>query len=217
MRPESRGHWPPRLADKLPAPAVRQSTCRRFASCNLSNGLKTARHPTAPQNWSARHGLIFLGGSIAVVALIVSAWLQVNRPRGVMVVNRLMPASDRKDAPWTDSSIEWLTGFKTLSPGEVWLTWSTTMPVGADPRLTIYGMRAQYAESRMAIDSRDYRYLAWAFGAVGVVLLAAGLLIPQPEARRGPAQCAQAQRPPNESRIYRADWSGRLDSLWRLA
>ncbi len=144
--------------------------------------------PYRARNWSARHGLIFLGGSIAVVALIVSAWLQVNRPRGVMVVNRLMPASDRKDAPWTDSSIEWLTGFKTLSPGEVWLTWSTTMPVGADPRLTIYGMRAQYAESRMAIDSRDYRYLAWAFGAVGVVLLAAGLLIPQPQARRGPAR-----------------------------
>lgn len=139
------------------------------------------------REWSFRHGLILFGATIAVVALIVSAWLQIRRPRGLMVVERLMPSSNGKNSPWYDD-IQPLGNFKSFPPADVWLTWATAMPVGADLRLTKYGMFAAYTETRLVTDSRDYRYFAWGIGGVGVVLLVVGLLIPERKSRRAPAR-----------------------------
>jgi len=136
----------------------------------------------APRRWGARQGLLFLGTAIALVSLIAAVGLELTRPKGLIVVERLLPPLGHPGLPLQDS-IEPMPNFKTLAPADVWLTWQITTPVGADPRASVYGSIADHNETRWVLSWRDWRSMVWITGGIGIALITASLLIPARKVR----------------------------------
>jgi hypothetical protein len=135
-----------------------------------------------PRRWGARQGLLFLGTAIALVSLIAAVGLELTRPKGLIVVERLLPPLNHPGIPLQDS-IEPMTNFQSLTPADVWLTWQITTPVGADPRASVYGSIADHSETHSVLSWRDWRFMVWIIGGIGIALITASLLIPARKVR----------------------------------
>jgi hypothetical protein len=127
--------------------------------------------------------LLFLGAAIALLSLIAAIGLEITRPKGLIIVERLVPASGNPGPPWRDS-IEPMANFKSLTPADVWLTWQITTPVGADARATVYGAIADRNETHWVLSWRDWTYMVWIICGIGIAITAISLLIPARKVRR---------------------------------
>jgi len=147
--------------------------------------LERTREPAepAPRRWGARQGLLFLGATIAVVSLLAAVGLEVFRPTELVVVERLLPPSKPPGHLWQDW-LEPMSVLPSLTHADVWLTWEITAPLGADRRVSVAGLYADSNETHWVLAWRDWRYMVWIIGGIGVVIVVISLLIPARSVRR---------------------------------
>jgi hypothetical protein len=148
--------------------------------------------PYAPRRWTKRMGLVFLGLTLVVLAIGGRIWLERTRPKDLIIVESLVPSGMKGTAAYATIDLD---GLDELSPADVWLTWHVTTSLALvrglatsgpvpDPDLAKRAAIADAVMKQWTENWRDWSYLDWGIGGLGLVVAALGLLIPQRKVRR---------------------------------
>jgi hypothetical protein len=121
---------------------------------------QVAEAPQRERSWGARQGVIFLGGTLIVLAAAALVWLQIREPKPIH--EPLMQADVNR--------------INKMTPGELWAIWPQ-FEQGIQRML--FGFEAAaFERNRYEMSQwRQWRWTAIAVAGAGVIVIAIGVFV----------------------------------------